>query len=239
MDMKKMKIMAVALLLTVCNTTFAQYDDYGYYQERRTTHSSYSSDIDYEDGWSNFYAEYNNQQLVTDHKGVDNMTFHGFTIGYSYNYLFGGSPVGIEGGFEASGAYFSEKYENSNLNVMERHSVDIYYSKLLANLIFKLDVADGFSIIPFGGFNAKINISAEERYKNSQERIVYNLFDDRDMFDEGYNRFQAGYQAGVKLLFQDTFYLGGTYKADLTPFYSDAHEKQRFRGFAITLGISF
>jgi hypothetical protein len=59
------------------------------------------------------------------------------------------------------------------------------------------------------------------------------------MRDEGYNRFQAGFQAGLRFLFQDTFYIGGAYKQDLTSFYSDKYEKQKFRGFAVTLGLSF
>ncbi len=67
----------------------------------------------------------------------------------------------------------------------------------------------------------------------------YSGYDEEDMGDDDYNRFQIGYQAGLKLLFGQCFSIGAAYKGDLTPFYSDGDISERFRGVAFQIGYCF
>ena len=243
--MKKSIFLLTAVLLCTCNSMLAQYDPeydrHGYpsYSYRPDRYGSYNSD--YEDGWGTFYAEYSPMQMVSTAKGVDNKTFHTATIGISYNIHLGASPVYLEPAFEVAGSWFSRRYNDG-----VKYSMNVYYSKIPLNLAIRLNIAEGFAIVPFGGVNVKYNFSGEEREKDANGYTQsWRLFKDNHTYDSDYKRFQAGYQAGVKFIIGNCFSIGASWKADFTPFckYYDSgtkkEEKEKFQGFAFSLAYCF
>lgn len=248
--MKIIRPIAVSLLLIICQTSFAQYDGDGYYhpeydtQGPTTRYSSYHQTTyidEYEEGWCNFYAEYSPLKLTTTAHGAEDRLFHTATIGFSYNYILGSSPATIELGFEASGSWFSERFNNG-----DKSSLSFYFGKIPLNIGLRFPVAEGFWIVPYGGINVKWNIYGEERLKYTDGTTeTWEIFNGDRMHDDDYNRFQLGYQGGVKLVIANCFSIGVAWKADITPFcsYYDngtrKEEKERFRGLAFTLGYIF
>ena len=248
--MKTIRLTTVAFLLTMCQATFAQYDGDGYYHpeydtQRPTSHySSYHETTyldDYEEGWCNFYAEYSPLKLTTTAHGADDRLFHTATIGFSYNYVIDNTPATIEAGFEASGSWFSERYNDGS-----KTSLAFYSSKIPLNIGLRFPLAEGFWIVPYGGINLKYNIYGEETEKDVQGYThTWRIFNEDYMYDNDYNRFQFGYQAGLKLVVGNCISIGAAWKADITSFctYFDPgtkkEEKERFRGLAFTLGYIF
>jgi hypothetical protein len=199
------------------------------------TSSSYSYDSE---DWGNVYVEYSPMKLSTNKSGYDDLNFKGFTIGFSYAYMLGDSPVFLESGVETSGFYFSENYYDKSDRV--KHSYEFYWAKIPVNIGLRYNVSEDFALVPYGGVNLTVNISAEERYKyGNGVKESYNLFDEDYMGDDGYKRFRIGWQGGLKFIVFNTVSIGASYKSDLTPFYSDFGIKQKFGGFSFGIGYCF
>jgi hypothetical protein len=242
--MKTMRLLTVALLLSVCTATFAQYDDdYYYYGDRPTSYyrESRTSYYGFDQGWGNIYFTYSPLKLTSSYDGgrhddYDDISFNAFTVGFSYTQPLGG-PFCVEAAFETTGAYFSEHYYNSH-NDYVTHKYDLYWSKVPVNLVLRFDANDNFALIPFAGLNAKLNISGTES-EETYDKVKWDLFDEHDMGGDTFNRFQLGYQAGVKLLFANAFSVAASFGGDITPLYSDHYVKQKFQGFTFSAGYNF
>ena len=247
--MKTIRLTPVVFLLTMCQASFAQYDDDGYYHpgydasHSSTRYSSYNPTyVDaYEYGWCNFYGEYSPLKNYTSAPGEDDLLFHTATIGFSYNYVIYQTPVTLELGFEASGSWYSERKKDGT-----KDGLDFYSGKIPLNIGFRLPVAEGFWIVPYGGINVKWNIYGEQRFTDVDGRTErWKIFSQYDMYNSDYNRWQLGYQAGVKLILGNCVSIGAAWKADITPFcsyydnLSKKEEKERFRGLSFTLGYIF
>jgi hypothetical protein len=247
--MKTFRLTALAILLTMCQASFAQYDGDGYYHPeyetqgptRYTTYHQTTYYDDFEAGWCNFYAEYSPLKQVTTARGADDRLYHTATIGFSYNYVLGASPATIEIGFEASGSWFSERLESG-----AKSSLSFYSAKIPLNIGLRFPLTDNLWIVPYGGINVKWNIYGQEKYTDVSGRSeTWDIFNGNRMYDDDYNRFQLGYQGGLKLIIANSFSVGAAWKADITSFCSyydpdtKQEEKERFRGFAFTLGYCF
>ena len=246
----KKQFLLIAVLLLACNAAFAQYEDEYYYNQRpyqSYERSSYGYDYD---NWGTVYFEYSPMKLVLseDHgNGNEKLSFNGFTIGFNYAFRLGYSPAFIETGFETTGTYFSETYNevyqkddyHNHYGSSEKvkHSYDIYFSKIPVNIGLRFDVSDAFAIVPYAGLHLTINIAAEERFKNNYgDSEKYSLFDEDYMGDDAYKRFQVGYQGGLKFILFNTVSIGASYKGDLTPLYSEFGVKEKFRGLSFHIG---
>lgn len=240
--MKKIGIISAAILAMMCSTASAQYyDEYGNWRETRYTNSVNSYSSEFEDGWGTFYAGYAPMQLTTTVHDGENRLYHTATVGFTYNFQLGYSPVFLAPAWEASGAWFSERYKDGT-----KYSMNLYYSKIPVNLAFRFDVAPEFAIVPFGGVYVKWNIYAEEREKDIEGYThKWEIFNDDYMYDDDYNRFQFGYQAGLRLIIGNCISIGAAWTADLTSFckyydeYSRREEKEKFQGVSFTLGYVF
>ena len=243
--MKQVNYLLAAILLFVCQTAAAQYDneydEYGnpVYRGNQPSYNSYSSyGDDLEDGWGTVYLKYSPMQLISSKRGVDDKTYHAATFGVSYDFQIGDSPVYFEAAYEFTGAWFSKRYPGG-----DKYSMDLYYSKIPLNVAFRLNLSDQFAIIPYGGINIKWNIYGEERETDATGRkYTWKLFDDDRTYDDDYRRFQFGYQAGVKLLIATAVTVGVSWEADLTNFckyYDNKEYTEKFQGIAFTLGYSF
>ena len=237
--MKKIEPVLVVMLLMISTSVCAQYDG-DYYNSHPVYQSYESTRYNYDvSNWGEFYAEYAPVKLTTNEKGSDDLSFKGFTIGFSYAFILGSGPVFLETGIEASGSYFKETYYDE-WDEKVRHNYDFYYSKVPINVGLRFNVSENFAIVPFGGVHATVNLSAKERYKGEHTGSEsYNLFDEDYKYDDGYKRFQLGFQGGLRLILFNTISIRATYKGDLTPLYSDFGVKQKFRGFSFGLGYCF
>jgi hypothetical protein len=244
--MKIIRLITIALLLTVTNTVLAQYDDKGYYQpgygnRNFANNASYNNFYsDDEEGWGTIYASYSPMQLVSTAKGVDNKLFHTATIGFQYDFQLGESPAYFGAAFETSGAWFSKTYEDG-----EKYSMDLYYAKLPVNLSFRVNITEGLDFVPSAGVFVKWNISCREQEKYNGVTTTYNVFDSDYTYDDDYNRFQFGYQAGLNLIIANCLSVGAAWKADITSFctyydsFTRSEEKEKFRGISFSLGYCF
>lgn len=243
--MNHINFFTAVLLLFICHTAFAQYDyeydEYGnpVFKENRHYYNNYSND--FEEGWGSVYLKYAPLQLTSTAKGVDDKTFHSATFGVSYDYQLGDSPVYIDAAYEVSGAWFSKRYPDGS-----KYSMDLYFSKIPLNMAFRINIAEGFAIVPYGGINIKWNIYGEEREKDIfGDTYTWKLFEDNRIYDDDYNRFQFGYQAGVKLIISNAFSIGASWEADLTNFckfydnYSKKEDTEKFKSFAFQLAYCF
>ena len=235
--MTHLKILTVCLLLGVCNTISAQYDDeyyysqgnYGnYYGQSSRSYYSYGS----YDSWSTFYIEYSPVKMKSDDGYGRSTDLHGFSVGITYAMNLGGSPVFLEMGAEASGtfsfsqhdSYYDDYYDDY---YSEDHSLAIYSTRIPLNLLFRWNLNDYFALIPYGGVNAKLNISAREHYDGYGSYSSYDI----DLFDGSFKRFQMGYQAGVRMMIGNIVSIGAGYKGDLT---GSSYDK--FHGVFFQLG---
>lgn len=248
--MKINRLIAVVFLLTMCQASFAQYDGDGYYhheydsQRPSSRYTSYHSTTyvdDYEVGWCNFYGEYSPLKNYTTAPGEDDLLFHTATIGFSYNYVIDNTPITTEVGFEASGSWFSERYNDGS-----KTNLNFYSGKIPLNLGVRFPVAEGFWIVPYGGINVKWNVYGEERKTDAHgNQRTWKIFSESNMYDSDYNRWQLGYQAGLKFVIGNCVSIGAAWKADITSFSTywdkknDEEVKERFRGLAFTLGYIF
>lgn len=240
--MKTIRFITAALMAMICSTASAQYyDEYGNWRESRYTSNAHNSYNDYEEGWCTFYGGYAPMKLTTTVNHADSRLFHTATVGFGYNFQLGYSPVYLATNFEASGAWFSERYSNG-----DKYNFNLYYSKIPINIAFRFDLAPEFAIVPFGGCFVKWNIYAEEvdrdKYGNWDKWVI---FDGDYTYDYDYNRFQFGYQAGLKLIAGGCLSLSAAWTADLTSFckYYDKDtrrdEKEKFQGVLFTVGYEF
>lgn len=246
--MKTFKYFLLVAMLPICHPTFAQYDDDGYYHpeyepHNQTRYTDYHQTYydDYSESWGDFYLEYSPLQWVSSAKDVKNRTFHTATIGYGYDFQLGEVPVYIEASFEASGAWHSQRYNDGT-----KYSMNLYFAKIPINLAYRWTLNDNFAIVPFGGAYVKWNIYGEEREKDSYGNTYkWELFDKNYTNDDDYNRFQLGYQAGLKLIIGNCLSIGASWKADITSFctyyddWTNKEEKERFQGIAVHIGYCF
>lgn len=236
--MNYLKILTICLLLSVCHVVYAQYDDEYYYRQGNYgeyySRSSSSSLFGSYDSWSTFYIEYSPVKLKSTDSHGKSTNLHGFTFGYSYAMNLGGSPVFLEMGAEATGAFsFSihdSYYEDYYGNYGEDHSLAIYSTRIPVNLLFRWNLNDYFALIPYGGINARLNISAQDHYDGYGSYSSYDI----DLFDGSLNRFQMGFQAGLKMMIGNVVSIGAGYKGDLT---GSKHDK--LNGLTIQLGYCF
>jgi hypothetical protein len=246
--MKTFKYFLLVALLPVCNSAFAQYDNEGYYhpeyepqsQARYTDyHQTYYED--YTEDWGIFYLEYSPLQLVSTARGVDNKLFHTATIGYSYVFQLGDSPVYLDAGLETSGSWFSKRYNDGT-----KYSMDVYHSKIPVDVVFRWNFSENFAIAPYAGMYLRYNIYGEEREKDSYGNTqTWELFNSEYTNDDDYNRFQFGYQAGLRLIIGGCISIGAAWKQDLSSFctyyddYTRKEEKEKFQGFTFSLAYCF
>ena len=239
--MKTIRFITAAILAMICSTASAQYyDEYGNWRDT-PRNSGYHNFNDYSEGWCTFYAGYAPMQLTTTAPHGENRLFHTASVGFGYNFQLGDSPAYLETVFEASGAWFTERYDTG-----EKYNFNLYYGKIPINIAFRFNLGPEFAIVPFGGCFVKWNIYAEEvdrdKYGNWDKWII---FDGDYTYDYDYNRFQFGYQAGLKLIAGNCLSLSAAWTGDLTSFckYYDSNcrndIKEKFQGVKFTIGYEF
>ena len=106
------------------------------------------------------------------------------------------------------------------------------------NLLYRFNITDDFSISPYFGLDFRINLLGknkyEETYDGDTDSWDGNLFDDDDMDNEAWKRFQAGWHIGVGFDYR-IIHIAIEYGTD----FNEIAEKSKFATPAITLGLNF
>lgn len=178
-------------------------------------------------GWSTFGVEYLPSTFKYD-KGDDTESFTGLAVNYTNAISITQSmPFFIEWGIGAQWSFKSE----------ENHGVDVKMNfisaKIPVNLIYDIDMPNStIHIDPFVGVKFRGNIWGQEKAEYSGHSEKIDLFDS----DEGdCKRFQIGLQAGVKVRFDKSFFLGVGYGTDFMEFAKDT----KINEWKIMAGIVF
>ena len=223
--MKHLRMLAVSAIVAFSTTAMAQVTYGNDYQYSPTSSSIYGSD---DESFGLFYAQYSPSQLHSSYKGYShNTSFNVASLGYSYYISLGDMPLYVAPGIAAQWMFKSTK-EGS-----VEYKTNIVAAKIPVNLMYSIQVSDGFRIEPYAGIYGRINIwgEAKETYEGKSEK--WNLFSSDE--GEAYKRFQFGWNAGVNFRITNAFTIGGGYYMDLTKI----AEHTNFQGFDITLGVNF
>ena len=110
--------------------------------------------------------------------------------------------------------------------------------KVPVNVIYSYQVPNtNISVDPYLGLRFRFNVYGEVEEKADGDSESYNLFDKDDMgsSDDTWNRFQLGWQIGVKARFNNSFYVGVAYGSD----FGEVCEKVKVSETQLSLGFVF
>lgn len=232
--MKKLKFLAMAAFLAISTSASAQFTN--------ATGGSSSSVGTNTDGWSTIWAEWNPSTMKYDSKNADNESFTGISFGYSQAFSLTSSiPLFAEVGLGIQYSFYSDGYEDEEDDFTEEINLNMLSAKVPANLMYLFQIPNSsVSLIPYVGVNFRYNISAKEKwtvegyYEDIEEE--FNLFDKDDMGKDGtWNRFQLGWNIGVKARFGEKFLVGLSYGSD----FSEIAKKTKISTTSISLGYTF
>lgn len=201
-------------------------------------------------GWSTFGGEY----LLGSFESEYN--YSGLAVNYTHAFnIIKRIPLFIECGI---GAQYSFKTEKKEM-VMDMHLPWVYQDlsgwvwterlvhdgdklkvhfasiKVPVNLIYDIDIPRvNIHIDPYVGLKLRGNIWGKVNWDTKYEDDRYE--NSTNIFDGG-NRFQFGWNAGVKARFYDAFFAGFGYGSDFTEF--PGHSGIKFSEASISLGVVF
>ena len=236
--MKKFKLFVLAAFLGLATSASAQFVNSG---SSSSSASSTSSSFDLTsvktDGWSRIYVSYLPSKMKLDYDDADDMKFKGFQVGWLKGFgLTQRLPLYMEAG--AAIQYRSYKDEESDSYYDFSQKCNLLSLNIPVNLLYRFNIKDDFSISPYFGLDFRINLLGknkyEETYDGDTDSWDVNLFDDDDMDNEAWKRFQAGWHIGVGFDYR-IIHIAIEYGTD----FNEIAEKSKFATTAITLGLNF
>lgn len=236
--MKKFKLFVLAAFLGLATSASAQFVNSG---SSSSSASSTSSSFDFTsvktDGWSRIYVSYLPSKMKLDYDDADDMKFKGFQVGWLKGFgLTQRLPLYMEAG--AAIQYRSYKDEESDSYYDFSQKCNLLSLNIPVNLLYRFNITDDFSVSPYLGLDFRINllgkIKYEETYDGDTDSWDGNLFDDDDMDNEAWKRFQAGWHIGVGVDYR-IIHIAVEYGTD----FNEIDEKSKFATPAITLGLNF
>ncbi|MGN0220714.1 MAG: outer membrane beta-barrel protein [Prevotella sp.] len=250
--MKRIRLMAVITLLSVCAGAFAQF-----------TNSSSSNNNSSSDGWSSLWVQYNPSTFNVDIKDADNQNFTGLSVGYSKAFsITQGHPLFVEIGLGLQYSFYTNDdgtwtgFDEEDIEELReegffdpKEKFNMFSVKVPVALTYKFDLNNSnVSLLPFVGVNLRYNLSGKgkcewnlgseyKEYKEYLEDIDMNLFDKKDMgsSDATWKRFQIGWQIGLNAHIGKGLVLGASYGKD----FSEIYKKCKISSFNINLGYKF
>ena len=236
--MKKFKLFVLAAFLGLATSASAQFVNSG---SSNSSASSTSSSFDFTsvktNGWSRIYVSYLPSKMKLDYDDADDMKFKGFQVGWLKGFgLTQRLPLYMEAG--AAIQYRSYKDEESDSYYDFSQKCNLLSLNIPVNLLYRFNIKDDFSISPYFGLDFRINLLGknkyEETYDGDTDSWDVNLFDDDDMDNEAWKRFQAGWHIGVGFDYR-IIHIAVEYGTD----FNEIAEKTKFATTAITLGLNF
>lgn len=236
--MKKFKLFVLAAFLGLATSASAQFVNSG---SSNSSASSTSSSFDFTsvktNGWSRIYVSYLPSKMKLDYDDADDFKFKGFQVGWLKGFgLTQRLPLYMEAG--AAIQYRSYKDEESDSYYDFSQKCNLLSLNIPVNLLYRFNIKDDFSISPYFGLDFRINLLGknkyEETYDGDTDSWDVNLFDDDDMDNEAWKRFQAGWHIGVGFDYR-IIHIAIEYGTD----FNEIAEKSKFATTAITLGLNF
>ena len=236
--MKKFKLFVLAAFLGLATSASAQFVNSG---SSNSSASSTSSSFDFTsvktNGWSRIYVSYLPSKMKLDYDDADDFKFKGFQVGWLKGFgLTQRLPLYMEAG--AAIQYRSYKDEESDSYYDFSQKCNLLSLNIPVNLLYRFNIKDDFSISPYFGLDFRINLLGknkyEETYDGDTDSWDVNLFDDDDMDNEAWKRFQAGWHIGVGFDYR-IIHIAVEYGTD----FNEIAEKSKFATTAITLGLNF
>lgn len=192
------------------------------------------------EGWSSFYVQYNPSKLVVDTSGDDDQSFTGITVGYNRDIgITYGTPIYLEVGVAAQ--YSFVKKDGYLFDDDDDYDFEMSWNmgsiKVPLSLTYDWEVSPAVSIAPYAGLTARFNIFGNMSAENDYDDKSVNIFDKKDMGSKEavWKRFQIGWQIGVNLKFNETWYLGASYGTD----FSEVCKKIKIAQPALSIGFIF
>ena len=236
--MKKFKLFVLAAFLGLATSASAQFVNSG---SSNSSASSTSSSFDFTsvktNGWSRIYVSYLPSKMKLDYDDADDFKFKGFQVGWLKGFgLTQRLPLYMEAG--AAIQYRSYKDEESDSYYDFSQKCNLLSLNIPVNLLYRFNITDDISISPYFGLDFRINLLGknkyEETYDGDTDSWDGNLFDDDDMDNEAWKRFQAGWHIGVGFDYR-IIHIAVEYGTD----FNEIAEKSKFATPAITLGLNF
>lgn len=223
--MKAIKIFAVAALVAVSTSASAQFSN----GPSKSTSGA--------EGWSSLWVEWNPSTWNYDVKNADDESFNAFSVGYSQAFnVAPGTPLFLEAGLGVQ--YSFKTLEDEDDYYYYYDDEDLKYNgfsvRIPVNLIYKFDLPNSsVSLMPFVGVNARYNLSGKLSYGDESR----DLFDKKDMGSEKatWNRFQLGWNIGVKARLGGSFIAGVSYGKD----FSEIAKKTKISTTTVSIGYAF
>lgn len=228
------KFFVLAAMAVACASASAQFLD--------SNASSASASTVSSDGWSTLYLQYNPMTFDADGGDLD---FTGFTFGFNRAIsLSSSTPLFIEVGGALTYAYYSEDedygydydydYDYGYDYDGTEYKVNVWSLKVPVSLTYDWQVADKISILPYAGLTFRYNLAGKYKVEYDGDEIDANLFDDDEMGDSAFKRFQIGWQIGVNAKF-NKFLVGLSYGSD----FSEIADDCKIKTTSITIGCCF
>lgn len=234
--MKSLKTLLTCGMLLVSTAAFAQFSNAG---GSKSTSSRSGGLVKKTDSYSRIYVGYNPMTVSTDYEGVDDVTLHGVSFGYTRGISLSKSlPMFLEVGGKVA-FNFKKDSDDDDYESIETKQKALSVS-VPVNFTYKLSFGDGnISLSPFFGLTFKGNVLAKETeevtYNHRTEKETYDYFDKDDVGKDGqWKRFQAGWQIGANLDIKQ-FSLGFHYGSD----FNEICKKTTTSNWAVTLGYNF
>ncbi len=227
--MKKIQFIALVALMATSLTVSAQ---------------STSTSVD--KGWSTFWFQWSPSKTKSDITDFNKISFTGLSLGYSRAFSVSPTiPLYAEAGIGAQYSFNkdTDHYEDDGIfYVTKKHNA--LSARVPVNLMYKWDIPySKFALMPYFGVNFRFNILAKENRERtdvvngvilSTENRKADCFDDDDM-EKTWSRFQAGWELGFKVAYNNTYQIGIAWGKDFNDF---AHNtKAKYTN--ITLGYMF
>ena len=184
-----------------------------------------------------------------DIKGQDDESLTGFSAGYSQTFSLSQTlPIFIEAGLGLQYTNFSKSLSGYDDDYRSRSYYDDYdydydYDedselkftmwsvKVPVSLLYNFAIPNSsISLAPFVGATMRYNVSGTIKKGGNKQDV----FDKKDM-GEAWNRFQIGWQVGLKARFGQNFMAGVSYGSD----FSEIDKKTKLQTTSITIGYTF
>jgi hypothetical protein len=192
--------------------------------------------------WSTFYIQWNPSSIKPD--GGSSESFNGYSIGYNKAIsLTQSQPIFLELGLAAQYSYKNKKDTNEGyISGYGWYSNDVEstFTMVSAKIPVQLDYVfnipnTNIDLVPNLGLDLRFNIIGKVKQEAGGDSESIDLFDDDDMGDNAWKRFQIGWHIGINAMFNKQFMVGLSYGSD----FSEIAEKTKINTTSLTVGLCF
>lgn len=150
--------------------------------------------------------------ILFDIEEDQDISMNGFSANYTHGFnLIKKLPLYFETGVNFSFGIFNKIYKYKDKGEKYKTSEKLSFISVPLNIAYKFDVNDKFSVKPFLGLNAKVNVLGKTTVSYDGEKESMNWYDkDNDGY---FKRFQLGWHIGVGAQYSK-IYLGLDYGTD-------------------------